>query len=134
MPTDYLDPYFEPTVGPTFLEKLVIGIIRAHPVKGLTQEERIRKAMVALTGKFSRETKETPDQAALLKMAELWCRERALHSMAADVARQDDPPKDTPPPNFSDVSELARVATPGMLRATQDRSADARWRSRIGVL
>lgn len=67
-------PADEPTVGLSFLEKLVLAIIDAHPTKGDThgydRDKRLRTAMHALAPPYYRHGKSGHnDQFALLWMA-----------------------------------------------------------------
>lgn len=70
-PGEDTDPLDGPAFGPTFLEKLLLGIIDANPVNsGQTRRQRLNAAMLALVGRKStgNPTADDLDDRALLWM------------------------------------------------------------------
>lgn len=73
-PGEDVDPLDGPAFGPTFLEKLLLGIIDGNPVtSGKTQRQRLNAAMVALIGRKSTGNPTTND---LDDRALLWMKEQ----------------------------------------------------------
>lgn len=67
-----------PSVGLSFLEKVLLALIDAHPVDdGRTRDERLRQAMFAVQGSYYRHGKKNKDDRLL------------LHWMASQVAAKE---------------------------------------------
>lgn len=100
----------EPTIGLSFLEKLALCIIDAHPIEdGRTRDDRLRNAMFALRGEYYRHGVKTADDRLLLH----WMAAQDYQSktgirilkIGPAVAGETDAPR-----KYESLTELARAA------------------------